>query len=86
MIIGGLDLLLKIFNNFKLNDGFLAILVFIEMIVSSYIFLYVLFYSVKKYFSNKNYIFINSKKNEDFIIMLVLFYYVFYFFTLNCSH
>ena len=59
--------------------GFLAILIFLEMIVSSYIFFYVLFYSVKKYFFNKNYFFINSETNEDFIILLVLFYYVFIF-------
>ena len=69
----------KFFIDLRINDGFLAILIFLEMIVSSYIFLYVLFNSVKKYFFNKNYFFINSEKNEDFIILLVLFYYVFIF-------
>ena len=67
----------KFLKNYKINNAILITLIFLEMIFSTYIFLYVFFNSVKKYFNKNNYLFLNTIKLEDFLLLLVFFYYFF---------
>ncbi len=67
----------QLLSNFDIFNLILLLFIFLEMIIATYIFFFVLINSLKQYFKYKNFILLRTTSKNEFLISLVIFYFVF---------